>query len=79
VRVAWFKDLGGVPFDARVCTVVDGHRATFESLGCIVEQAEPDFGPADLTFRVLRAWNTAMSHGAQLRETSGRIQRHAEG
>src|SRR5579864_5309920 len=40
-RVAWFKDLGGVPFDARVRTVIDAHRATFESLGCIVEQAEP--------------------------------------
>src|SRR5580698_7535232 len=36
VRVAWFKDLGGAPFDSRVRTVVDGHRATFESLGCIV-------------------------------------------
>src|SRR5579862_5041168 len=26
VRVAWFKDLGGVPFDARVRPVVDRHR-----------------------------------------------------
>src|SRR5216684_7737268 len=26
VRVAWFKDLGGVPFDPRVRTVVEGHR-----------------------------------------------------
>ena len=50
VRVAWFKDLGGVPFDARVRTVVDGHRATFESLGCIVEQAEPDFAPPKSPF-----------------------------
>jgi amidase len=25
VRVAWFKDLGGVPFDRRVRTVVDAH------------------------------------------------------
>jgi len=32
VRVAWFKDLGGAPFDPRVRTVVDGHRATFEAL-----------------------------------------------
>src|SRR3954464_1611358 len=31
VRVAWFKDLGGVPFDAGVRAVVDAHRATFES------------------------------------------------
>ena len=43
VRIAWFKDLGGIPFDPRVRAIVDGHRATFESLGCIVEKAEPDF------------------------------------
>ncbi len=68
VRVAWFKDLGGVPFDPRVRTVLDGHRRTFESLGCIVEQAEPDFAAAEIAFRVLRAWNTANSYGALLRE-----------
>jgi amidase len=62
-RVAWFKDLGGVPFDARVRAVVDPHVKTFESLGCIVEQAEPDFGPAESAFRVLRAWNAANTHG----------------
>jgi amidase len=68
VRVAWFKDLGGVPFDPRVRAVVDAHRKTFESLGCIVEQAEPDFTLAEVAFRVLRAWNTANSYGARLRE-----------
>jgi len=67
VRVAWFKDLGGVPFDPRVRSVVDAQRATFESLGCIVEQAEPDFGPAEIAFRVLRAWNSANTYGARLR------------
>jgi amidase len=66
-RVAWFKDLGGVPFDPRVRTVVDAHRKTFESLGCIVEQAEPDFAPAEVAFRILRAWNTANSYGDRLR------------
>ena len=68
VRVAWFKDLGGVPFDPRVRNIVDGARATFESLGCDVEQAEPDFGPAEISFRMLRAWTSANAHGAQLRE-----------
>jgi len=68
VRVAWFKDLGGAPFDARVRTVIDSHRTTFESLGCIVEQAEPDFAPAEIAFRVLRAWNTANIYGARLHE-----------
>jgi amidase len=68
VRVAWFKDLGGVPFDPRVRAVVDGHRRTFESLGCIVEQAEPDFAPAEIAFRTLRAWNSATTYGVRLRE-----------
>jgi amidase len=68
VRVAWFKDLGGVPFDPRVRDVVDGHRRMFESLGCIVEQAEPDFALAEIAFRVLRAWNTANLYGARYRE-----------
>ena len=67
MRVAWFKDLGGVPFDPRVRAVVDAHRKTFESLGCIVDQAEPDFAPAEVAFRVLRAWNTANSYGERFR------------
>ena len=67
-RVAWFKDLGGAPFDPRVRAIVDGHRATFESLGCIVEQAEPDFAPAEIAFRALRAWNSANTFGQRLKE-----------
>lgn len=63
VRVAWFKDLGGVPFDPRVRAVVDAHRATFEALGCVVEQVEPDFSPAEISFRIIRAWNAANSYG----------------
>src|SRR6202158_4641229 len=68
VRVAWFKDLGGAPFDPRVRAVVDGHRKTFESLGCTVEQAEPDFAPAEIAFRVLRALNSANAYGARLHD-----------
>jgi amidase len=68
MRVAWFKDLGGVPFDPSIRSVVDGHRATFESLGCIVEQAEPDFAPAEIAFRMLRAWNSANTYATRLHE-----------
>ena len=68
VRVAWFKGLGGVPFDARVLAVVDGHRKTFESLGCVVEEAEPDFSPAEISFRTLRAWTSATTYGKVLRQ-----------
>jgi amidase len=67
-RVAWFKDLGGVPFDPRVRQVIDGHRKTFESLGCVVEQQEPDFMLAEISFRTLRAWNAAASYGDRLRQ-----------
>jgi amidase len=67
-RVAWFKDLGGIPFDPPVRAIVDSHRKTFESLGCVVEQAEPDFTLADNVFRVLRAWNTANTYGARFQE-----------
>jgi amidase len=55
VRVAWWMDLGGVPFDAVVRRVVNEQRAVFESLGCIVEDAEPDFSGADDAFKTLRA------------------------
>src|SRR5262245_45242176 len=35
VRVAWCPDLGGLPLDPRVRHVIEGHRKTFEGLGCI--------------------------------------------
>ncbi len=57
-----------MPFDPRVRTVVDAHRKTFESLGCIVEQAEPDFSPAEISFRILRAWASAQKQGANLKQ-----------
>jgi amidase len=66
VRIAWFKDLGGLPFDSRVRSIVDAHRTTFESLGCIVEQAEPDFSPAEISFRTLRVWGDAANYGKLL-------------
>jgi amidase len=67
VRVAWFKDLGGVPFDPRVQAIIDGHRKTFASLGCIVEEAEPDFSAAEISFRILREWASANKYGPRLK------------
>ena len=57
VRMAWWKDLGGLPVDHRVRQAVNAQRRVFESLGCIVEEAEPDFAGADETFKTLRAWS----------------------
>jgi amidase len=56
VRVAWWRDLGGLPVDARVQQATNHQRPIFESLGCIVEEAEPDFNGADEVFKILRAW-----------------------
>ncbi|MEO7146087.1 MAG: amidase, partial [Bryobacteraceae bacterium] len=56
VRVAWWKDLGGIPVEPRVKEIVNAQRRVFEALGCVVEEAEPDFGGADEVFKCLRAW-----------------------
>jgi amidase len=56
VRVAWSRDLGGLPIDRRVTAVLEGQRATFETLGCEVVDGEPDFRDAREIFQVWRAW-----------------------
>jgi amidase len=55
IRVAWWRDLGGVPVDRRVRDAVNAQRTVFESLGCIVEEAEPDFTDFDAVFKTVRA------------------------
>jgi amidase len=67
-RIAWLTDLDGAPFDPRVRAVVDSRRASFEQLGCIVEDASPDFGGVDAIFQTLRAHGFAAGHAAHLRE-----------
>lgn len=53
-RVAWWKGLGGIPFEPEVRAVVDANRRVFENLGCVVEEAEPDFSGVSEAFRILR-------------------------
>jgi amidase len=55
VRVAWWKDLGGVPVDRRVREAVNAQRGVFESFGCVVDEAEPDFTDFDAVFKTVRA------------------------
>lgn len=54
VRVAWWRGLGGIPFEPEIRRVVNATRKTFEDLGCVVEEAEPDFSGVDDAFPVLR-------------------------
>ncbi len=66
VRVAWSRDLGGLPIDRRVTAVVESQRKTFEDLGCIVEDGEPDFADAREIFQVWRAWQFESRYGRLL-------------
>jgi amidase len=62
VRVAMFKDLG-LPWEPEVKSAVAAQGKVLESLGCIVEEAEPDFSGADEAFLAWRHWSTEMSFG----------------
>jgi amidase len=53
-RIAWWKGLGGIPFESEIKSVVNSNRKVFETLGCIVEEAEPDFTGVDEAFPTLR-------------------------
>jgi amidase len=74
VRVAMFKDMG-LPWDPEVKNAVQAQRKVFVSLGCIVEDAEPDFSDANESFLAWRHWSTELAfgdllatHGDQLNE-----------
>src|SRR5216684_3202322 len=62
VRVAMFKDLG-LPWEPEVKNAVQAQRKVFESLGCIVEEAEPDFRDANECFVGWRHWSTELAFG----------------
>ena len=76
VRVAWSRDLGGLPVDPAVTAAIDAQRHVFESLGCEIEDGEPDFADADEVFQTLRAWSFELvrgdllaDHRRQMKET----------
>jgi amidase len=67
VRIAWSRDLGGVPVDTRVTEVLDRQRPVFEGLGCVIDEATPDFSDADEIFQVWRAWRFELSYGEHVK------------
>jgi amidase len=72
-RIAWSRDLGGLPFDPRIPAAIASQRHVFESLGCDVEDAEPDLADADEIFKTLRALSFELSHGELLRTHRAQI------
>jgi amidase len=73
VRIAWSRDLGGLPVDRRVTATLDAQRATFDALGCRVEDGQPDFGEARQVFQVMRALNFATRYGPLLERHRDKI------
>jgi amidase len=73
VRVAWSRDLGGLPVDTRVTKVLEAQRSVFESLGCIVEEAEPDLSDAEEAFQVQRALGFVEAYGKLLKTDRARM------
>jgi len=63
VRVAWSRNLGGLPVEPRVMAVLEKQRAIFKDLGCVVEEAEPDFSGATECFETLRAVSFMQNYG----------------
>jgi len=62
VRVAMIKNLG-LPWEPEVLAAFRTQRKVFESLGCIVEEAEPDLRDADECFLAWRHWGFELAFG----------------
>src|SRR5215204_6141822 len=54
--------------DPRVTAVLENQRCIFESLGCAVEDAQPDFVHADEIFKTLRAWRYELAYSELLED-----------
>ncbi len=63
-RIAFSEDLGFLPVAAAVRAVFRASRASFEALGCAVDEAAPDLKDAPEVFQTLRAHAFAGSFAA---------------
>ncbi len=64
VRIAWSRDLDGLPVEPGVTEVLERQRALLERLGCVVEEVEPDLSGADEAFEAWRAFLFELGFGA---------------
>ncbi len=66
VRIAWSRNLGGLPVDPRVTAAIDAQQHVFAELGCTVEDADPGWDGADESFKAWRAWSFELGRGKLL-------------
>jgi amidase len=69
-RIAWSRNLRGLPVEPAVTAVLDAQRSIFRNLGCSVEDAEPDFSGATEAFETLRAVSFLQKVGPLVKEHS---------
>lgn len=73
-RVAFSIDFGGrFELDAEIREICTRMARRFEELGCIVEEASPDFGPVDEVFMALRSQQFVVDRELQLQEHRDKI------
>ncbi len=63
LRVAWSPDLGGLPVERAVRTVLAAVPDVLESLGAVVIEDTPNLEGAREIFQVRRAWNFETTYG----------------
>jgi amidase len=73
IRVAWSRDLGGLPVDPRTTAVLESQRTVFADLGIDLVEAEPDLSGADEVFHIFRAWDFEVSYGDLLDDHRDRL------
>jgi amidase len=76
-RVAWCPDLGGLPLDRRVRSIVDAQRKIFVDLGCIVEDVAPDLTDADEVLLTIRRWRSWVVYGPLLTANRSQVKPEA--
>ena len=67
VRIAWSSDMGGLPVDPRIVSVIESRRGAFGELGCDIDDACPDFTGANEVFMTMRAAGMAATRADMLR------------
>ena len=67
-KIAWSADLGGLPVESSVTAVLEAQRKVFKSLGCVIEDAEPDFTGATECFEALRSVGFVTRVGPLMKE-----------
>ena len=67
VRIAWSADMGGLPVDPRIVSVIESQRGAFGELGCEIDDACPDFTGANDVFMIMRAAGMAATRAELLR------------